>query len=490
MELVKKQISNIFLNQVKKNLILSKYITNIKKLLSIFSKDINYEKEIIFKNDKVELLKVSLSNFENSVFILVKHLNDFFEFFSKIEIKKKIDLNLIFLYKSRREKQNIVNNNYSRKIFFKNIYHLFLSSLKLEVLLKIFFNEKGKNPIFQIRKIKSHIDKLYLSKKRKLYGNDNKNNDEQINNNKNKIISNNYSKPNLNEFSLINITKIVFDYICRNQNNLNELTSQKITNNIVKSFSKNENNESKSFKNIQRRVYDAINVMVASKILKKTKNKKYIFNCKKIVNLNENKNERIDNQIIELEDTIKKKKEKLFSLISNISLYQKFIDLNKNNINRINSLDKLNFPIHLINNVWGSNNNKFEIKSNKKQNKFLFLSDFPINFMNYEEVKKKLSFENEQNLCFNRIQKNIKNNEIINYLKNKGYYNNYYQDLLYDNGNYKKENSDLYEMNKIFDLNFWKYDEEYFKNDTLSTNILTENQNFKNTEDYFISSNI
>ena len=367
MELVKKQISNIFLNQVKKNLILSKYITNIKKLLSIFSKDINYEKEIIFKNDKVELLKVSLSNFENSVFILVKHLNDFFEFFSKIEIKKKIDLNLIFLYKSRREKQNIVNNNYSRKIFFKNIYHLFLSSLKLEVLLKIFFNEKGKNPIFQIRKIKSHKDKLYLSKKRKLYGNDNKNNDEQINNNKNKIISNNYSKPNLNEFSLINITKIVFDYICRNQNNLNELTSQKITNNIVKSFSKNENNESKSFKNIQRRVYDAINVMVASKILKKTKNKKYIFNCKKIVNLNENKNERIDNQIIELEDTIKKKKEKLFSLISNISLYQKFIDLNKNNINRINSLDKLNFPIHLINNVWGSNNNKFEIKSNKKQ---------------------------------------------------------------------------------------------------------------------------
>ena len=133
MELVKKQISNIFLNQVKKNLILSKYITNIKKLLSIFSKDINYEKEIIFKNDKVELLKVSLSNFENSVFILVKHLNDFFEFFSKIEIKKKIDLNLIFLYKSRREKQNIVNNNYSRKIFFKNIYHLFLSSLKIKI---------------------------------------------------------------------------------------------------------------------------------------------------------------------------------------------------------------------------------------------------------------------------------------------------------------------------------------------------------------------
>ena len=84
MELVKKQISNIFLNQIKKNLILSKYITNIKKLLSIFSKDINYEKEIIFKNDKVELLKVSLSNFENSVFILVKHLNDFFEFFFKI----------------------------------------------------------------------------------------------------------------------------------------------------------------------------------------------------------------------------------------------------------------------------------------------------------------------------------------------------------------------------------------------------------------------
>ena len=41
MELVKKQISNIFLNQVKKNLILSKYITNIKKLLSIKIKSKN-----------------------------------------------------------------------------------------------------------------------------------------------------------------------------------------------------------------------------------------------------------------------------------------------------------------------------------------------------------------------------------------------------------------------------------------------------------------
>ena len=35
-----------------------------------------------------------------------------------------------------------------------------------------------------------------------------------------------------------------------------------------------------------------------------------------------------------------------------------------------------------------------------------------------------------------------------------------------------------------------KYDEEYLKNDNLSTNNLTENQNFKNSEEYFNNSNI
>ena len=43
---------------------------------------------------------------------------------------------------------------------------------------------------------------------------------------------------------------------------------------------------------------------------------------------------------------------------------------------------------------------------------------------------------------------------------------------------------------KIFDLNIVKYDEEYLKNDNLSTNYLTENENFKNSEEYFNNFNI
>ncbi len=43
---------------------------------------------------------------------------------------------------------------------------------------------------------------------------------------------------------------------------------------------------------------------------------------------------------------------------------------------------------------------------------------------------------------------------------------------------------------KIFDLNIVKYDEEYLKNDNLSTNYLTENENFKNSKEYFNNFNI
>ena len=176
--------------------------------------------------------------------------------------------------------------------------------------------------------------------------------------------------------------------------------------------------------------------------------------------------------------------------MTNFSLINKYIDLNKNNIHRIHINDKIEFPFQLLTNIREVNDNKFYIKSNPQKNKYLFSSDYPINIINYEEIKKKLSFENNENICLKRIQNNIKNDEILEYLKKNDYYNVYYNCLIKKNQNLQKENHDLYIINKIFDLNFLKYDEEYFKNDTLSTNILTENQNFKNTEEYFINSNI
>ncbi len=502
MELENKQISNIFISTAKKNLLISKFMVNIKKLLSILTNENNSIKDVLFKDEKIEILKISLTEYEDSIFIIVKNLENFFELFSKINLKKKLELNLMFIYKSKREKQIIINKNYSRKIQFSKTYHIYLSLLKDEKILisqmKIFFNKKGKNPIFKIRKIKTHKDKFLLSKKRKLLIQKEEENSELNNNNRLNDIINNYSKSNLNEYSLINITKIVFEYILKNQNNFNELTSQKITCNIVKSLPNQENNQTKSFKNIQRRVYDAINVMVASKILKKTKNKRYILNNYKFEKKNnqinfdsdQHKGENLENKILKLEDIIQKKREKLFSLVTNFSLIEKYIDLNKNNIHRINTNDKIEFPFQLLTNIRELNENKFYIKSNPQRNKYLFSSDYPINLISYEEIKKKLSFENNENTCLKRIKKNIKNEEIIEYLKKNDYYNIYYKGLIKNNQSIKKENHDLYEINKIFDLNFLKYDEEYFKNDTLSTNILTENQNFKNTEEYFINSNI
>ena len=166
MELENKQISNIFISTAKKNLLISKFMVNIKKLLSILTNENNSIKDVLFKDEKIEILKISLTEYEDSIFIIVKNLENFFELFSKINLKKKLELNLMFIYKSKREKQIIINKNYSRKIQFSKTYHIYLSLLKDEKILisqmKIFFNKKGKNPIFKIRKIKTHKDKFLL----------------------------------------------------------------------------------------------------------------------------------------------------------------------------------------------------------------------------------------------------------------------------------------------------------------------------------------
>ena len=168
MELEKKQISNIFISAIKKNLLISKFMGNNKKLLSLLTNENNSVKDVLFKDEKIEIFKISKKDYEDSIFIIVKNLENFFEFFSKINLKKKLELNLIFIYKSKREKQNIIYNN-SRKIQFIKTYHIYLSLLKDDKILisqiKFFFNNKGKNPFFKIRKIKTHKDKFLLSKK-------------------------------------------------------------------------------------------------------------------------------------------------------------------------------------------------------------------------------------------------------------------------------------------------------------------------------------
>ena len=165
MELEKKQISNIFISAIKKNLLISKFMGNNKKLLSLLTNENNSVKDVLFKDEKIEIFKISKKDYEDSIFIIVKNLENFFEFFSKINLKKKLELNLIFIYKSKREKQNIIYNN-SRKIQFIKTYHIYLSLLKDDKILisqiKFFFNKKGKNTIFKIRKIKTHKEKFLL----------------------------------------------------------------------------------------------------------------------------------------------------------------------------------------------------------------------------------------------------------------------------------------------------------------------------------------
>ena len=81
MELEKKQISNIFISAIKKNLLISKFMGNNKKLLSLLTNENNSVKDVLFKDEKIEIFKISKKDYEDSIFIIVKNLENFFEFF-------------------------------------------------------------------------------------------------------------------------------------------------------------------------------------------------------------------------------------------------------------------------------------------------------------------------------------------------------------------------------------------------------------------------
>ena len=123
-----------------------------------------------------------------------------------------------------------------------------------------------------------------------------------------------YEKENENEektekvkrpkYSLIEISKLVLDYIKKEKNK----TGNEITEHILKAF-KPEKNE-KIQKNIQRRVYDAINIMNAAGLIQKNKQQiKYIPLKEKNKNENNFKNAiKLNFNEINEEEVMKEKK--------------------------------------------------------------------------------------------------------------------------------------------------------------------------------------
>jgi hypothetical protein len=245
----------------------------------------------------------------------------------------------------------------------------------------------------------------------------------------NKCEKGNYKNPTKN--SLIGISKLVLDYVKENEHK----TGNQITEYVINALQP-ENDDKIIQKNIQRRVYDSINVLNALGLIQKNKqniNYVHILNKnennkisnikeKKINEINEKNNEEINLKNIEYIEKLKElkllQKElikkyitlKCFEQVSKISNNEDkntnvFLDdknLNNNNNNYYSENKSRNIKNSLL------INNSNEIIKKKIAQEILTKLDVNIN-------KKKIKKEEKSSNIF-KIKKNNKNEENQNYL--------------------------------------------------------------------------
>ena len=278
-----------------------------------------------------------------------------------------------------------------------------------------------------------------------------------------------YEKENENEektekvkrpkYSLIEISKLVLDYIKKEKNK----TGNEITEHILKAF-KPEKNE-KIQKNIQRRVYDAINIMNAAGLIQKNKQQiKYIPLKEKNKNENNFKNAiKLNFNEINEEEVMKEKKaleEEYLQKLNQLNMlrqvllekyikvqnYQNNININnkkekniKNNYpkkncvkgNKIIKYEKENVRTTFEDNKTNNTKKTFKLRTEKIVPEFNKINALKkkTEKLNIFKIKNKNSKEENDNylkcqkdkinIRNNIINSNINNNEdiVLNYLK-------------------------------------------------------------------------
>lgn len=315
---------HILMFEGKKNVIVSpstktaeKFIKQINTLFKV--KTFNKINHFPF----LSIFEITYYEYLPSIFYCVDTLETFLQEIENVS-DKEIQLDnftLTFLCP-----QHITQSSFTKLMLFENVYGVRknkfcyvhpIKEIKFTPLIKhemqkCFLQEKKKN-IFKIIKNKYKVKKQLKIK---------------------------YVQTNTNDFltspnSLIYISKEVKKYIFTK----NKVTSLEITNYIVNLLKRknymhcnnNNNKESKiktlmSYKNIQRRVYDAVNIMVSLGILTKNGKKLYVNhsdnnnNCKNMITL-PNKEQ--------LKKNIEENKELLLKQLQLLSKYTMLIKRNK-----------------------------------------------------------------------------------------------------------------------------------------------------------------
>ena len=229
--------------------------------------------------------------------------------------------------------------------------------------------------------------------------------------------------------SLISISKLVYEYLREVLNT----TGNNVTEYIKNALQPKKNDQSNQ-KNIQRRVYDAINVMCAIGLIKK--NKQEIQYLKKFNNINNNNIINIKNNInniingksnlnIELKDEsldideqikdknkeLEEKRKILIKLFLTLKFYEKYTKLNETYTQR-KYQKKIEFPFDLVK---YDNSSPIKITSKEDSTRYLIVSNS--NFVHYspydiikglisQDILKKL---NESNFNDNNSNQNKSN---------------------------------------------------------------------------------
>ena len=292
----------------------------------------------------------------------------------------------------------------------------------------------------------------------------------------------------IQKHSLINISNLVYDFLKKTVHTTgNDVTTH--IKNIIQS-----NNNQPNQKNIQRRVYDAINVMCAVGLIKKNKQEIKFINyknknnaIKSINNINEEKEEEksdeTEEKINEKNNELQEKRNQLIKSYLTLKFYEKYNKLNKTNPLRMYE-NKLEFPFDLI--IYDKTSD-FHMQSKDDSNRYLLLSNSEFIHLNpYEIIKKLISYdiflklnENLNNVSENKSnsKKSTKSNSLIeeansNIDKNK---------LISENNsqlNYTKKSKEEKDEDFIF---------EYLRNikifvDEIINNIQRKKENENNDE--------
>ena len=433
MEEKNKIMRSMLLDSGNKFILLSSSIFSAEtflKKLSLFSKAEKTNKQ---KFQKMTFLTYSIKGFSPSNFYIIKKLDNLLESFEKIHLNKKYlkQFSLVFF-----------SNNYNLDDF----SYLFKELIFIEKPNdKITFNSNKKIIILDFEEIsESHIN-IFFPKKLRIFNilkKKLKKKSEDLtkksiimklnsNGNEKELLLENSVKIN----SLINISKEVKHFIKMKQ----QTTYHEVTKYILNLLREKLNNGNViTYKNVQRRVYDAINVMCSLKIIEKENTTLTYYK------FNQNK----------LKEEIENKRNILISKYIELQCYNNLIEKNKNNFFRSLTTDKIELPFNLL--ISDSSNDEISIKTNKEKNK-LIASFKNGKFNTFSQISKELIYN--ENINFNNYNNNYNNNNEIlvqceNYIENKKLYDNYFLDLK----NKKEKKEELTKTrNHLFETDFSNY---------------------------------